>query len=115
MGSMKSLHESEIVISFFAVLQLMIKSPNAKRLIDWHVRFFDKDVASLEPGSPLYNAASRMNEELALCQRRRRSRVRRYNMSDIDQVYNHYWIHKSPVTLGAAWNLFETGRYRTEA
>ncbi len=114
MDSMKSLHENEIVISFFAVLQLMIKSPEAKRLINWHLRFFDRDVSSMQPGSPLYNAASRMNEELALCQRRRRMRFRMYNMSGIDEVYNHYWIHRSPATLGAAWNLFETGRYRTE-
>ena len=114
MTSTQSLHESEIVISFFSVLQLMIKSPNARRLIDWHVRFFDKDVAGIDPSSPLYIAASRMNEELALCKRRRRSRVRRYNMSDIDRVYNHYWINKSPATLCDAWDLFETGRYRTE-
>lgn len=114
MQSLRNVHESEIVISFFTVLQLMIKSPSSKRLIDWHIRFFDKDVAGLEPGSPLYNAASQMNEELALCQRRRRTRFKRYNMASIDEVYNHYWIHKSPATLGAAWNLFETGRYRTE-
>ena len=114
MDSMKSLHESEIVISFFALLQLMVKSPEAKRLINWHIRFFDKAVASIEPGTPLYNAASRMTEELALCQRRRR-RKSRYNMSNIDQVYGHYWVCKSPATLGAAWNLFETGRYRVEA
>ena len=114
MTSTQSLHENEIVISFFAILQLMLKSPQAKRMIDWHLRFFNRDVSSMDPRCPLYNAALRMNEELTLCQHRRRSRFRMYNVSNIDEVYNHYWIHKSPATLGAAWNLFETGRYRTE-
>lgn len=115
MDSMKSLHESEIVISFFEILQLMIKSPQSKRLINWHIRFFNNTVKTIAPGTPLYDAASRMVEELSLCQRRKRSRVWRYNASSIEEVYNHYWGNQSPVTLGAAWSLFETDRYRTVA
>lgn len=114
MTSTQSLNKSEIVISFFALIQLMVKYPDSKRIIDWHLRFFDKDVASIRPGCPLFDAASRMNEELALCRQRRRSRAATYNISSIDEVYNHYWLNKSPRTLGEAWNLFETGRYRTE-
>lgn len=111
---MRSSNENEIVISFFAILSMMLKTPQAKRVIDWNMRFFDKDVSNIDPGSPIYNAALRMSEELTLCQHRRRSRFHMYNASNIDEVYNHYWIHKSPTTLGEAWNLFETGKYRTE-
>ena len=114
MGSTKSLHESEIVISFFSILQLMVKSPDARRMINWRIKFFNKEAASIDRHSPVYNASLRMVEELALCQRRKRSRRYMFNMASIDQVNDQYLISRSPFTLGAAWSLFDTGRYRTE-
>lgn len=105
-------HKDEIVISFFAILQMMLKAPKAKRIIDWNIRFFEKDISEMDPGCPLYSDALRMREEIELCNRRRRSRYHMYNLSDIDEVYNHYYINKSPRTLEKAWDLFETGRYR---
>ena len=111
-NSMKSLHENEIVISFFSLLQLMVKSPASKRTIDWRLRFFGDEAKSIERDCPLFYKASRMVEELNSCRHRRRSRSRIYNMANIDQAYNNYWIHKSPTTLMDAWSLFESGEYR---
>ena len=108
-------YESEIVISFFSIIQEMVKHPDAKRLIGWRTRYFNKDVEKLDPRSQLYNAALLMTEELALCGKRRRSRRRMYNMACIDEVCYHYWLHKSRSTLMTAWSLFESGRYRVEA
>ena len=114
MTSTQSLHNNEIVISFFAILQIMVKHPNSQRIIGWHLRIFDNDVARIKPGDKAFDVAHRMSEELALCMRRKRSRRSMYSISLIDEVYNHYWVHKSPKTLGDAWRLFETGRYKTE-
>ena len=105
--------ENEIVISFFENLQLMLKYPRSRRLIEWRMRFFDKAAAALS-GSPIEAVVNHMNAELALCNRRRRSRFRMYNVSDIDEVAAQYYIHKSPVTLGRAWDLFMSGRYRIQ-
>lgn len=110
--STQSFHNSEIVISFFEILQLMLKSPGSRRMIDWRMKFFERDVFSVDQNSPLWRPALRMVEELELCRRRKRSRFRMYNVSDIDAVSTQYYICKSPVTLGNAWSLFETENYR---
>ena len=106
---------SDLVISFFDLIQMMVKQPDAKRTIAWKLRFFEKQMYSIDPMSELYADARLMAEELVLCQRRRRSRRRWYNLSNLDEVLGSYYIHKSPVTLNMAWDLFYTGRYRVEA
>ena len=105
---------SDLVISFFDLILMMVKQPEAKRTIAWKLRYFDKQVASIDPMSELHEDAMLMEQELALCQRRRRSRRRWYNLSNIDEVFGCYYIHQSPATLGMAWNLFHSGKYRTE-
>ena len=106
---------SDLVISFFDLIQMMVKRPEAKRSIAWKLRFFEKQAFSIDPKSELSADARLMVEELTLCKHRRRSRRRWYNLSNIDEVLGSYYIHSSPVTLGMAWNLFRTGYYRVEA
>lgn len=107
-------YSSEIVIAFFEILLLMVKHPEARRMIDWHMRFFDRDVNKLDRNSDLFRMASRMNEELTLCRRCRRSRFAMYNASDMDAAYCQYYINRSPTNLANAWRLFETGRYKIQ-
>jgi len=102
----------DIVIWFFGIILIMVKQPEAKRLIDWQTRFFNKQVSEIDPRSDLYGDAMRMVEELAFCQHRRRSRRNRYNIANIDEVYGQYYIHKSPVTLGNAWKVFYSEQYK---
>ena len=103
---------NDLVIWFFGLLVTMVKQPESKRFIDWQLRFFNKQVSEMDPGSDLYQDAMRMVEELTLCKHHRRSRRYRYNMSNIDEVYGQYYIHKSPVTLWNAWNMFHSGQYK---
>mgnify|MGYP007056168972 CR=1 FL=1 len=105
---------SDLVILFFDLIQLMVKHPEESRAINWKFLFFEKQIQSLDPMSELYTDAMQMSAELALCRRRRRSRRRWYNLSNLDDVVGSYHIHESPTTLHSAWDLFYTGRYKTE-
>lgn len=104
--------ESEIVISFFNIILLMVKHPESKRTIDWNMRFFSKEADAAKNNPQLFWAVSRMIEELDLCRRRKRSRFWLYNASDIDSVCAQYHINKSQTTLWNAWELFRTERYK---
>jgi len=106
---------SDLVISFFDLIQEMVKRPAARRTINWKLKFFEKQMLSIDPMSELHADAALMSEELALCQRRRRSRRAWYNLSSLDEVLGCYYIHRSQASLNEAWNLFHSGRYRTEA
>lgn len=105
---------NDLVIWFYGIIILMVKHPESKRLLNWQIRFFERLVNAIDPQSELYPHAMRMLEELEFCKRRRRSRRMRYNISNLDEVYGQYYIHKSPVTLGRAWDMFLSGTYRLE-
>ena len=105
---------SDLVIWFYGIILMMIKQPESKRQLNWQLRFFERLVSAIDPQSEVYPYAMRMIEELAICKRRRRSRRNYYNVSNLDEVYNQYYIHPSELTLNRAWNMFISGPYRLE-
>ena len=105
---------NDLVIWFYGIILMMIKQPEAKRLLNWQLRFFERLVNSIDPTNEVYPYAMKMQEELTFCKRRRRSRRRLYNISNMDEVYGQYYIHPSQVTLDRAWNMFLSGAYRLE-
>ena len=104
---------SDLVIWFYGIILLIVKQHGSQRFLDWQIRFFERRVSEIDPTSDLYQDAVRMAKEIALC-RHRRSPRKSYNISYIDEVYAQYYIHKSPVTLDRAWDLFFSGAYRLE-
>lgn len=103
----------DLVIKFFYIIVLLVKFPTAKRVTAWHIRYFTKAVKSLTDDG-LRAQGETMLAEIAICQKRRRSRVHMYNMSDLDSVCTQYYINPSQAALDRAWYLFNTENYRTE-
>ena len=103
---------NDIVIRFYDVLRMMVENPGAKRQIAWKLRFFEKEVDSIEEGSLLRIYADAMLHELTLCNRRKRSRRHMYNAALIDSVWGSYMISRSPKSLENAWSNFCTSAYK---
>ena len=103
---------NDLVIWFYGIILMMIKQPEAKRLLNWQLRFFERLVTSIDTSNEIYPYAMRMLEELTICQRKRRSRRKLYNVSNMDEVYGQYYINQSPATLQRAWDLYNSGAYK---
>ena len=104
---------SDLIIRFYEILRLLVEHPDAKRDIDWRIRFFEKEVDSIEKMNPMYNEAQIMKQEIAICKRRRRSRKHYYNAAVIDWVWGSYMVSHSPVALREAWSNFYTEGYKS--
>lgn len=106
---------SDIVIRFFEIIGIMVECPESKRDLQWRIRFFEKEVDSIPETDPLFNAAQIMKQEIAICQRRRRSRRYYYNAAMIDWLWGSYMTSRSPMVLTQAWNAFCAESYKISA
>ena len=103
---------SDLVIRFYEIIRLLVEHPEAKREIDWRIRFFEREVDSIEEVNPIYNAAQLMMQEIEICKRRRRSRRQHYNAAILDRLCGSYMMSRSQRALIEAWNNFAAETYK---